>query len=90
MNKYLKKLLLSLSVSFLVIGLIGYYFLFPSVLSFLGKQHCNKVAAELELSCNTLQVGENVFEFFEGGNGKETMILIHGFEGSKLSWLSFL
>jgi len=90
MNKYLKKLLLSLTVSFLVIGLVGYYFLFPTVLNFLGKQHRDKVAKELDLSCNTLKVGENVFEFFEGGKGKEVMILIHGFEGNKLSWLSFL
>jgi len=90
MNKNYKKILLFLSISFIAIGLLVYYLFFPLILNFLEKRHCSKVANELDLSCNTLTVGENVFEFFEGGKGKEVMILIHGFEGNKLSWLSFL
>jgi pimeloyl-ACP methyl ester carboxylesterase len=77
-----KKRTFILVVASIVLGLIGYYYLFPGSVS--------KILLSIErsssgLTKNSIEVNGLRMEYLEGGSG-DTLVLIHGFTGDKDNW----
>jgi pimeloyl-ACP methyl ester carboxylesterase len=83
-----KKIFLLSSVSIIVIFIFFYSYL-PL---FLSKYSEYKNFKDLNLKKSQVYYNDNkdFFEYLEGGEGEDTVLLVHGFQSSKNYWIPFI
>jgi pimeloyl-ACP methyl ester carboxylesterase len=80
-----KKLFFSLAI---IAALLAPYFVSEIIPGTLNKIHEKKIYWDASLSVKQIKIGQDLFEYAEGGKGP-TVILLHGFQSDKKSMIGF-
>jgi abhydrolase domain-containing protein 6 len=74
-------------IGLLVLGATTLYTFFPdTVLSYFADKDMEK----LQMEPKNIYLNGNKIHYVEGGTGKETLVLVHGFRSSKSYWIAYL